>query len=229
MGKIIHKYNEFKLLLEREEDSEVDFSEFDLEEEPGSDEIGTELENTNDNPISDSEGEEEEEETQLNIDRVFNEDPSYYIREALEKVKRRILSLFEEPNPDKKGRLNRDPSSYYNQGVELLDVRITDLSMNKTLIIKYHDNDFSYHLMITVDLKQGIPDKPDIEMDYSMVEFGGVKFKKYDPSNNLLGQLDRKKVPLKTIDQDFIDSLNGELDSKYSIGDDFEIEYGEDN
>lgn len=224
MGKRIYKFEKFKLLLERDEDeSEFDFANFDLDENPESDDVSDVVEDE----VEDDDMEEGDEEGDGG-DKVFNEDPSYYIEEALKKVERKILSLFKEPVAGKDGRTENDPSSYYDQGVELIDVKLTDMPLNKTLIIKYHDTDFTYHLMVTVDLKQGVPEKPDVEMDYTMVEYCGVKFKKYDISNNLLGQLDRKKVPLKTIDQDFIDSLNGELDSKYSIDDGFEIEYGED-
>lgn len=267
MRKKLHKFEKFKLLLEKSNDrkkkkdkdnedsgdsggDDFDFDNFNLD----TDDDGDNNEENNDDFIDDNNdsgdngdfnfddtsdggdnedgGEETEEETEEDIDpkdRVFNEDPSYYVEQALKKVERKLISLFDEPTTDEKGRTNTDTASYHNQGVELVDIKTTGMPMNKTLILKYHDNDFSYQLLITVDTKQGIPEKSDIEMNYDMVEFGGVKFKKYDVSNNLLGELDRKKVSLNSIDQDFIDKLNGELDSKYSIDNNFKIEYNEDS
>tara|TARA_R110000772_G_scaffold5341_4_gene19177 strand:+ start:2035 stop:2817 length:783 start_codon:yes stop_codon:yes gene_type:complete len=246
MRKKLYKFKNFKLLLEKEkgkekgkdfstdsdseEDEEFDFNNFDLDEneensdEENQDTTDDEFDGGTDDNFEEEEDVEEEEE---DVEKVFNEDPSYYMEEALRKVERRLLSLFEEPVADENGKTDADPSSYHSQGVELMDIKTTGLPMNKTLIMKYHDNDFSYQLMITVDIKQGVPEKEDVEMDHTMIESCGVKFKKYDVENNLLGQLDRKKVPLDTIDQDFIDSLNGELDGKYSVDDNFEIEYGE--
>lgn len=206
--KKIYKYKEFKLLLERDDD-------FDF---------GDESENQDENQENQDDFDKSEEESKS---KVFNEDPGYYAEQALKKIENKIISLFEEPKSDENGRTEEDPSSYHSQGVELIDVKTTDMPMKKTLIIKYHDDQFVYHLMITIDIDEGIPDKPDIEMDFSMIDECGVKFKKYDLYSNLLGQLDRKKVQIDTIDQDFIDTLNSELDNKYSIKDDFEIEYKE--
>tara|TARA_R110000772_G_scaffold2410_4_gene8538 strand:- start:29076 stop:29906 length:831 start_codon:yes stop_codon:yes gene_type:complete len=253
MKKRLHKYSEFKLLLEKgrndnkrgefnteeEENSEenefnfdnVDNRDLDEEDSEGGDDMFNFDEDDNkddggDDFDFDGDRDSGEDEEEVPVEKVFNEDPGYYVEQALKKVERKLTSLFEEPETDENGKTNKDPSSYHSQGVELMDVKTTDLAMNKTLIMKYHDDDFTYHLMVTIDLQQGIPEKGDVEMDHSMVEFCGVKFKKYDVSNKLLGELDRKKVKLDTIDQDFIDSLNGELDGKYSIDDNFEIEYG---
>ena len=107
------------------------------------------------------------------------------------------------------------------------------MPLNKTLIIKYTNVDdddanvFMFHLMISIDVDQGRPEKPDISMDSSMVTDCGVKFKKYN-SSGLVGELDRSKVDINSIDQDYIDGLNGELDNKYSIDDNFEIIGAED-
>jgi hypothetical protein len=247
MRKKLYKFEKFKLLLEKgndkkkkKDDGEFNFDDFDLgdsDEEMDEPDDGNsdsdkdesdfseddDFESEEEDNFDDNEEEEEEEEP---VEKVFNEDPSYYTEEALKKVERKLTALFEvEEEPDENGRTDKDQSSYQNQGVELMDVKTTGMPMNKTLIMKYHDNDFSYQLLVTVGIQQGIPEKEDVEMDHDMIEFAGVKFKKYDVDNNLLGELDRKKVKLDSIDQDFLDSLNGEMDSKYSIDDNFEIEY----
>lgn len=240
MKKSIYKFKEFKLLLEREGDEEEDnfdfsaFGEDDEDDQQEGDQQEGE-ESPEDQENFDSEGgegdlmdeEEEDVEEEESPRKLFEEDPSYYINQAIEKVKRKILSFFEKPEPNEKGRVNNDTSSYYSQGVEVMDVKKTDLPMSKTLIVKYNDSEYMYHLMVTIDLSQGIPKEDDEVASTDMIEYCGVKFKKYDSSNKLLGQLDRQEIRLDNIDQDFIDTLNAELDDKYSIDNDFEIEYGE--
>jgi hypothetical protein len=161
-------------------------------------------------------------------EETFNENPAHYVEDALKSVELRLVKLFEPPVTDNEKKKEIDPSSYHSQGVELIDIKTTDMPLNKTLIIKYHDDDFSYQLLISVGIEQGKPEKPDMDMDTSKVKECGVKFKKYDIDNNLIGELSRQKVEIDTIDQDFLDTLNAELDEKYSVDNGFEIEYKED-
>lgn len=226
MKNKLYRFKEYKMLLEadrNEDDDNNDFSLPDESEYNDKDLLGTEdedLDNEEDSSMED--GDDEEEEV---VKKVFNEKPKYYIEEALKSVKRKLESLFEKPKPNKDGRTEVDPNSFYDQGVEILDIKMTDMDMNKTLIMKYHDGEFLYHLLISINIQQGIPEKPDVEMDYTMVKECGVKFKKYDANHDLIGQLDRQSVSIKDIDKDFIDILNSELDEKYSVDNNFEIEF----
>lgn len=161
----------------------------------------------------------------------YLQDPSYYINQALNVVKNNIVALFDEPTPNEENVVESEPSSYYAQNMQLLDIKYTDMPMNKSLIIKYEDSKYLYHLIITIKIDQGrIEMNIDGDDNITEIDNCGVKLKKYDNENNMLGQLDRQKVLLKDINQDFIDTLNIELDEKFSIQtDEFEIEYKEED
>lgn len=161
----------------------------------------------------------------------YLQDPSYYINQALNVVKNNIVALFDEPTPNEENVVESEPSSYYAQNMQLLDIKYTDMPMNKSLIIKYEDSKYLYHLIITIKIDQGrIEMNIDGDNNITEIDNCGVKLKKYDNENNMLGQLDRQKVLLKDINQDFIDTLNIELDEKFSIQtDEFEIEYKEED
>lgn len=251
--KRIKKYNEFKLIREAkgdENEEEFNFDDFEGSEDEesndgdeNSDEMsgdGSDFDFGDDTEENTEGGDEfggdngepdmEEEEVEVEDLSTYNEDPSAYITQQLKRLENRLVTLFENPQkPDEDGRVDdKDPSAYYNQGVELLDMKTTDMPMNKSLTVKYHDEEFLYHLIITVNIEEGMSEKPEDEMDTDQVEECGIKFKKYDMEDNLIGELEKKKIKISEIDQDYIDTLNGNLDSKYSVDNNFEIEYGKD-
>ena len=196
----IRRFKEYKLLLEAEESEE-------------------------------SEESEETEKTVKDFSDEYLQDPSYYINQALNVVKNKIVSLFDEPKPNKEDNtVNVDPSSYYAQNMVLLDIKYTDMPLNKSLIIKFEDSNYLYHLIITIKIDQGKIELDNGDENITEIDNCGVKLKKYDKENNLVGQLDKNKVLLDDINQDFIDTLNNELDEKFNVqSDDFEIEYEKDN
>jgi hypothetical protein len=207
MDKKIYKFSEYFKVNEAEENEEN---------------LDTENEETTENEEEGTEDEDEDEEEPVDPeeDIKYDENPSYYINQRLNQIENKIMNMFAEPEDNDKS----DMTKYYNQGVELLDVKRTRMPMSKTLIVKYQDSNFIYHLLFTVKLEQAQP-TGDEAMSTDEIDFCGVKFKKYNLENTLLGEIDRKKVEIKNINQDFIDSLNGEIDDKYSLDDGFEIEY----
>lgn len=217
--KKIYKYEQFKLILEEDEFSD-DFNDFDEDENLDSEE--------SDNNEGEEFPDEEEVQEEESKEETFNENPAHYVEDALKSVELRLVKLFEAPTEDSEGKTEVDPSSYHSQGLELVDVKTTDMPLNKTLIMKYHDDNFSYQMLMSISIEQGKPEKDDMDMDTAMVKDCGVKFKKYDIDNNLIGELSRQKVEIDSIDQDFLDTLNAELDEKYSVDNGFEIEYKED-
>jgi len=162
---------------------------------------------------------------------VYNESPEYYVKDVLKTLERKLANLFAEPEIQKDQKKEIDPSSYAAQGLVLDDIDTTDMPLNKTLILTYSDteNDFKYKLMISISIDAGIPEKGDINMDSSMVKECGVKFKKYKNETEFIGELDREKVEISSINQDFLDNLNAELDKKYSVDNGFDIEYTDDS
>jgi thymidylate synthase len=238
--KKIYSYNEFKFKLIKEESEEDLFgeneNENENEEESSSEEEFNFDESEEDNEENDefsdenqNENEDEDEDEEPK-EITYNEDPSHYISNSIDRIENIISDLFENPLENTKPgeEIEKDPSSYVEQGVELLSLKKTNMPMNKTLIAKYADNNFMYHLYFTINIEQGVAEEGE-EMDSNNIEECGIKFKKYDLENNLIGELERKKVPISEINQDYIDSLNGELDNKYSVKDEFEIEYEEED
>ena len=231
--KKIYRFNEFKLIREAEGDDDDDLFSFDEEDEETTTEddssdfdFGDDIEEDEESEQTEDEESEQTEEEEPEPEINYNEDPAYYVERSIKSIEQKIINLFENPLENTEDKVaETDPSSYYEQGVELIDVKSTDMPLNKTLIVKYGDNQYVYHLLFTVNIDQGLP-KNDKEMSSDMIEECGVKFKKYDEENKLIGEIERKKVSISDINQDFIDTLNGELDQKYSVGnDEFEIEY----
>lgn len=172
----ILKYNDYKLILEQEEEEEVD----NIEDEDEID-VGKE-----------------------------SEDLPYIVSSAITDIELKVAKMF-EPSED-------DPS-YYDLGLELLDVNKTDMPSNKMLIVKYQDENFIYQVIFIVP--NNIDNMEDGEINQCI-----IKFKKYNLENNIVGQIKRSDVPIEDIDQDLIDSLNAEVDEKYSIVvDDFEMKF----
>jgi hypothetical protein len=226
--KKIYKFNEFKLIKESEAEGEEDEFNFDESESESEGDEGNDFDDMDIDSEEEfgenEEGEETEEDEEEEKEITYNEDPSYYVENSIKTIERTITQLFENPLEDAEDKIaETDPSSYYEQGVELINIKKTDMPLNKTLIVKYHDSEYTYHLLFTVNIEQGIS-KDGEEMNSDMIEQCGVKFKKYDLENKLIGEIEKKKIDIKDINQDFIDTLNGELDTKYSVKDDFEIE-----
>lgn len=217
--KRLYYFDKFKMLLEAENDTESDFeTEFDV--------TGDEAENTEGNIEGNTEGNTEEQ-TDDEPKEVYNETPEYYIEEALKTLERKLSQLFvdSEVSDDKTKKV--DPSTYAAQKLVLDQTHITGLPLAKTLIMDYSDteNNFKYKLMVTINLDEAIPSKKDVDMNTEMIKNCGVKFKKYKNETEYIGELDRNKVDINTINQDYLDGLNIELDKKYSVDNNLEIEY----
>lgn len=237
MKKRIFKYEEFKLIKEEEGDEDLfnfdegesgDEGEGEGDEDQGTDfDFGDDMEEESGDDMEESgmEDEEMEEEPEPEID--YNEDPDYYAAKSIETIQNRLESLFEEPQKDNKDIVEKDPSSYVEQGVQLMDSKVTDMPLNKTLMMKYADSQFIYQLFVTVNIEQPKPKEGD--MDSSQIEECAIKFKKYNMENELIGEIERRKVNISELDQDTLDTLNAELDEKYSVDNDFEIEYKEED
>jgi len=149
--------------------------------------------------------------------KTYNQNKSYYVEEKLNIIKNKVLGLFKEPQEG-----NQEVNNFYTQGLVVMDVKLTDMPLYKTLIIKYQGDNFLYHLYITIDREQ--PNISNGDYNTEDLEYCGVKLKKYDLQDNLLGEIDRQTTLIEEINQDFLDKLNIDIDEKYSLGDDFEIQ-----
>lgn len=166
------------------------------------------------------------------------ETPENYIGEALKQLKRKIDKMFdfqeevegnypaegEDATPEKIKKIrtkSKDKMSFEDLGVRLESSEISKYSkLYDSLTVKFSDDNATYALIVTIDIKEGIPKDKEKDFDIDDIEKCYIKFKKYDLDTfEVIGQI-TKNVELKKIDEDFLIDLKIELDDKF--GDDEE-------
>jgi len=171
------------------------------------------------------------------------ETPENYIGSALNRLKRKIDKMFdyqegseenypvegEESTPEKIKKIktkSKDKMSFEDLGVRLESSEVSKYSkLYDSLTVKFSDDSATYALIITIDIKEGIPKDKEKDFDIDDIEKCYMKFKKYDLDTfEVIGQI-TKNVELKKIDEDFLIDLKIELDDKFSDEDEeFKIE-----
>lgn len=172
------------------------------------------------------------------------ETPENYIASALNQLKRKIDKMFdfqennadknypiegEEDTPDKIKKIktrSKDKMSFEDLGVRLESSEVSKYSkLYDSLTVKFSDDNATYALIITIDIKEGIPKDKEKDFDIDDIEKCYIKFKKYDLDTfEVIGQI-TKNVELKKINEDFLIDLKIELDDKFSDEDEeLEIE-----
>jgi len=178
------------------------------------------------------------------ITEELNDTPENYIEVALSQLKRKIDKIFEYQEGDiddiddteekslKKARRDskkKDKMSFKDLGVNLQSSEVSKYSkLYDNLTIKFTDNNFLYTLIITIDIKEGLPktEKKPMMCD--------IKLKKYDLDTfEVIGQLpspidgdksEYLKIEINKIDEDYLIDLKIELDGKSDEEEDFKIE-----
>lgn len=172
------------------------------------------------------------------------ETPENYIGSALNQLKRKIDKMFdfqednaeqnypvegEEATPDKIKKIktrSKDKMSFEDLGVRLESSEVSKYSkLYDSLTVKFSDDNATYALIITIDIKEGIPKDKEKDFDIDDIEKCYIKFKKYDLDTfEVIGQI-TKNAELKKLDEDFLIELKIELDDKFSDEDEeLEIE-----
>lgn len=202
----VKKFNEYFLIKEAEEDEDP-FA--DLEEEEG--------------------GEEKSEE-----EIVQNSEPEEYVLSALMKLKRKIEKMFRSSNGnevdvrdvpsvdvEKTSKSTSIGDSFEEMSLKLESIEINKRTKtHKSLRVKFTDDVNYYDLYIRVSIKEGIPKDKSEEVSVDSIKNAFVKFKKLSQEDfDLIGTI-TKNVKIKDIDEDFIISLNSELEEEF--GDDEE-------
>ena len=116
--------------------------------------------------------------------------------------------------------------SFKDLGVRLESSEISKYSkMHDSVTVKFSDDDATYNLFISIDLKDAIPKDPEKDFSDDDIEKCYVKFKKYDLDTfEVIGQT-TKNIKIKEIDEEFIIGLKIEIDEKFGGDeDDFKIE-----
>lgn len=172
------------------------------------------------------------------------ETPENYIGAALNQLKRKIDKMFdfqednteqnypvegEEATPEKIKKIktrSKDKMSFEDLGVRLESSEVSKYSkLYDSLTIKFSDDNATYALIITIDIKEGIPKDKEKDFDIDDIEKCYIKFKKYDLDTfEVIGQI-TKNAELKKLDEDFLIDLKIELDDKFTDEDEeLEIE-----
>jgi hypothetical protein len=177
------------------------------------------------------------------ITEELNDTPENYIETALAQLKKKIDKIFEyqESAPDmeetgeksiKKAKIDskkKNKMSFKDLGVTLQSSEVSKYSqMYDNLTVKFSDDNYLYSLIITIDIKEGLPKTEEKPM------MCDVKLKKYDLDTfDVIGQLpspidgdkpEYLKIEINKIDEDYLVDLKIELDEKSGDEEEFEIE-----
>jgi hypothetical protein len=174
------------------------------------------------------------------IKEEFTDTPESYIEVALKQIKKKIDKMFEfqeesetsdEEEGDKeirKAKLdskNKSEMSFKDLGVRLESSEISTYSaMHDSLTVKFSDDEATYSLLISIDLKDALPTDSNADYSYEDIEKCYMKLKKYNLDTfEVIGQI-TKNVEIKKIDEDFLIDLKIEMDDKFGDDEEFEIE-----
>jgi len=184
--------------------------------------------------------------TEFIKEEIMNDTPEQYVDTCLKQIKFKIDKIFSESEreedeapkgnvPDKKPKnksidqaksdsRKKESMTLKDLGVRLESSEISTYSkMYDNLTVKFSDDNSTYNLLISIDIKDAIPKDKGKDFSTDDIEKCYVKFKKYDiQSFEVIGQL-TKNVKIKDIDEDFLINLKIELDKKF--GDESEEEF----
>lgn len=177
------------------------------------------------------------------INEELNDTPENYIETALAQLKKKIDKIFEyeQSSPDmedtgeksiKKAKIDskkKNKMSFKDLGVSLQSSEVSKYSkLYDNLTIKFTDDKYLYTLIITIDIKEGLPKTEEKPM------MCDVKLKKYDLDTfDIIGQLpspidgdkpEYLKIEINKIDEDYLIDLKIDLDEKSGEDEEFEIE-----
>jgi hypothetical protein len=170
--------------------------------------------------------------TEFINEELLNDTPETYISSVLSKLKRKIDGLFEESNETEEeeageksikkakedSKKNKEKLTFKDLGIRLESSEISKYSkLYDSLTIVFRDDEFMYHLIIMIDLKEALPKDPNKDFTMDDVKMCYIKFKKYSlltKDIELIGQIS-KNVEIKKIDEEFIIDLKIELDDEF--------------
>ena len=169
------------------------------------------------------------------------ETPSNMTSTALTQLKRRIDKIFqyqidefgdekeEDNKPKRVTKKSKEKMTFQDLGVRLESSEVSKYSkLHDSLTIKFSDDKFTYTLIISIDLKEGMPktEKKPMMCD--------IKFKKYDLDTfEIIGQIpspidgdksEYLKVEINKIDEEYLIDLKIKLDDSTNDEEEFEIE-----
>jgi hypothetical protein len=177
------------------------------------------------------------------IKEDITETPSNMTSTALTQLKKRIDKIFafqenefsdEEPSDEMKPKKikkkkSKEKMTFKDLGVRLESSEVSKYSkLHDSLTIKFSDDENTYTLIISMDIKEGLPKQESKAM------MCDIKFKKYDLDTfEIIGQIpspidgdksEYLKVEIDKIDEEYLIDLKIKLDESTSDEEEFEIE-----
>jgi hypothetical protein len=167
--------------------------------------------------------------------------PEEYVKTALQKIKFKIDSYFENPKRDeesdkmvtmsdalKKGKdkeKDKNKISFSDLGLNLVHSEFSKYSsLNDNVKFYFEDSENSrYDLYISIPLEFAVSDNKENTFSYKDIKKCYVIFKKYSEDGTVYPPLD-KTVEIDSIDDDFIVSLKVEYDQNFGSKEELEIE-----
>lgn len=176
---------------------------------------------------------------------ILNEDvmetPSNMTSTALNQLKKRIDKIFayqidefgdekeEDNKPKRVEKKSKGKMTFEDLGVRLESSEVSKYSkMHDSLTVKFSDDEYTYTLIISIDIKEGLPKTEEKAM------MCDIKFKKYDLDTfEIIGQLpspidgdksEYLKVEIDKIDEEYLIDLKIKLDDSTGDEEEFEIE-----
>jgi hypothetical protein len=168
--------------------------------------------------------------------------PEEYVKTALQKIRLKIKSYFDEPEEREPGEENlikmsdalkkgekkeKDKSkiSFSDLGLTLVDDEFSKYSaLNDNIKFYFEDTDKSrYDLYISIPLEEAIIKDKTKDFSYKDVKRCYIKFKKYDEDGTVYPVL-TKNVEIETIDDNFLVDLKIEYDENFGKEENLEIE-----
>ena len=174
----------------------------------------------------------------INEDFTFDT-PSQYISMALKKLQLKINKFFDFV-PEKVGELGepikspnskededdkKDKITFKDLMVNMDDSEISNFSkLNESLTVTFSDSRYVYKLIISINIKEGIPQDKEKNFSFKDVKNCFLKLKKYDINTyEIIGEIS-KNVKVSKIDEEFLIELKIELDEDFNGEEEFEIE-----
>jgi hypothetical protein len=175
------------------------------------------------------------------LNEDVTETPSNMTSTALNQLKKRIDRLFQfqeneygneekESKPKRVQKKSKEKMTFQDLGVRLESSEVSKYSkLHDSLTIKFSDDNFTYTLIISMDIKEGMPKTEEKPM------MCDIKFKKYDLDTfEIIGQLpspidgdksEYLKIEINKIDEEYLIDLKIKLDdSTNEDNEEFEIE-----
>lgn len=171
----------------------------------------------------------------INEDFTFDT-PNQYIAMALRKLQLKINKIFDFV-PEKAGELgepiktpdksegDKDKITFKDLMVNIDDSEVSRHSKtNDSLDITFSDSEHVYKLIISINIKEGIPTDKEKNFSYKDVKNCFIKLKKYDINTyEIIGEIS-KNSKISKIDEEFLIELKIELDENFNEEEEFEIE-----